>query len=324
MRPSGWKTSALVLAAALGLTGCGAIKGAAIKTVANTLAEPGDTFTSDNDPELVRKAVPFALKLYETLLVSVPKNDSLLLAACSGYTGYSYAFVETDADLLSETEHHDEIAALRDEAELLYLRARDYCLRAMDVRYPGLRQAMDKDAVNAVKRVTKKADVALLYWTAASWGAAMAVHKDPMLLIDFPAVRAMAERALALDETYSSGAIHELLLGIDAQGEMYGGSEDKARQHFDRAVRIQEGRMAGPYVSLALSVAMPKGDRAEFETLLEQAAAIDPEQRKSDRLINIIAIRRAKALLARIDELMPKTPGPGAAAAGPITKESRR
>jgi hypothetical protein len=40
--------------------GC-SLKTMAVKTVANTLAAGGDTFTRDDDPELVRDAVPFAL-----------------------------------------------------------------------------------------------------------------------------------------------------------------------------------------------------------------------------------------------------------------------
>ena len=114
------------------------------------------------------------------------------------------------------------------------------------------------------------------------------------------------------DFAWNGGALHELMLGLDAQGEMYGGSEAAARKHFDRAVKIQEGQLAGPYVSLATGVSLPKGDRAEFEKLLQQAVAVDPDKRKSDRLINLIAIRRAKALLARIDELLPKGPDVGA------------
>src|SRR5436853_7336632 len=98
------------------LSGCGAIKTAAIKNVGNTLAAPGDTFTSDNDPELIRKAAPFGLKLNEALLVSVPRHAPLLVATCSGYTSYAYAFVDTDAALLREEQHHDEIKTLRAEA----------------------------------------------------------------------------------------------------------------------------------------------------------------------------------------------------------------
>ncbi len=125
---SGGTQAAVALAAACGLAGCSMIRTSAIKNVGNTLAAPGDTFTSDNDPELVRRAVPFALKMYETLLVSIPTHTPLLVATCSGYTSYAYAFVETDADLLREEQHHEEIKALRDEAVTLYLRGKDYCL----------------------------------------------------------------------------------------------------------------------------------------------------------------------------------------------------
>jgi len=293
-----------LMALTMALPACATIKTAAIKNVAGTLAEPGDTFTSDDDPELVRKAIPFGLKLNESLLASVPKHEPLLLATCAGFTGYAFAFVETDADLLSG-DKHEQIQALRDEAVTLYLRGRDYCLRAMDLRYPGLRKALDTDPVAAAKRV-KKEDVPLLYWTAASWGAAMSLRKAPELVIDFPTVRALAERAVELDETWNDGSLHELLITLDSQGEAFGGSEENARRHFTRAVEIQHGEMATPYVSLAVGVAYPKGDRAEFEKLLNTALAVDVQKRRSVRLVNIITQRRARAWLDRVDELFPK------------------
>jgi hypothetical protein len=297
---------ACLLACLGSLTACGAIKTAAINNVASTLAAPGDTFTSDNDPELIRAAIPFGLKLYESLLVSVPRNGDLLLATCSNYTSYAFAFVETDADLLKQEENHDKVKALRDEAFTLYLRAKDYCLRAVEVNFSGLSKPLVEDPVPALKRVNDKEDVPLLYWTAASWGAAMALRKDPDLVIDFPVVRALAERALELDETWSNGALHELMITLDSQGEIFGGSEAGARRHYARAVEIQQGLMAGPHVSLAMGVALPKGDRAEFESLIQKALDVDPEKRKSERLVTLITQRKARALQARLDELFPK------------------
>ena len=70
----------------------------AVKTVANTLSAPGDVFTRDDDPELIREATPFALKLYESLLESVPTHVPLLVSTCGGFTQYGYAFLEAEAD----------------------------------------------------------------------------------------------------------------------------------------------------------------------------------------------------------------------------------
>ena len=80
------------------------------------------------------------------------------------------------------------------------------------------------------------------------------------LVVDLPIVRAMLERALVLDEGWSNGSLHELMITIESQGEAFGGSEARARQHFDRAVALQMGRSPGPYVALAMNVsrASPK------------------------------------------------------------------
>ena len=61
-------------------------------------------------------------------------------------------------------------------------------------------------------------------------------------------------------------------------------------------------------MSLATGVAVPAGDRAEFESLLNQALAIDPEKDPSTRLITLVQQRRARALLEQVDILFPKAP----------------
>lgn len=301
-----WRPIGAVALMAVTLAGCGAIRTAAIKNVAGTLSSGGSsTLMTDDDPELVRQAIPFGLKLYEALLASVPTHVPLLVTTCSGYTGYAYAFLETDAALLDE-EHHEQIVKLQDEAVKLYLRAKGFCMRGMELRFPGISEPLEKDPKAALARVKDKADVPLLYWTAASWGAAMSLRKDPGLVINFPVVRALAERALELDEAWDRGALHELMLSLDSQGEVYGGSEAAARKHFDRAVALRQGLSAGPYVSLAQGVALPKQDRAEFEKLIDQALAVDVDKDPSIRLLNIITQRRARALRDRIDQLFPR------------------
>jgi predicted anti-sigma-YlaC factor YlaD len=82
-----------------------------------------------------------------------------------------------------------------------------------------------------------------------------------------------------------------------------GGSASRAREHFGRATALQHGRSAAPYVALAVSVALPAQDRAEFVRLLEDALSIDPDAHKSQRLANLIALKRARYLLSRVDDL---------------------
>ena len=46
------------------------------------------------------------------------------------------------------------------------------------------------------------------------------------------------ERALAIDERYASGAIHEVLITLDGMSPTMGGNAARARAHFERAVEL--------------------------------------------------------------------------------------
>jgi hypothetical protein len=289
---------------ALSLTGC-SIKGMAIKAVANSLAAPSDVMTRDEDPALIEAAIPFGLKTYESLLESVPTHQPLLIATCSGYTSYAYGFVSTPADLAQFTDRAAQRAGT-ERAMKLYLRAKDFCLRALEARYPGVGKRLLADPEKAVAAM-KKSDVELLYWTAASWGSAMSIGKDrPELVVDFPTVRAMADKALALDPGWSNGTIHELFITLESQPEVLGGSPERARKHFDEAIRIQKGELPGPYVELAEGLMGVNMERAEFEKLLNQAVALDVNTQPSVRLVSLIMQKRARTWLEHLDDLYVK------------------
>jgi tetratricopeptide (TPR) repeat protein len=292
------------LAGAALLAGCGLIKHAAVNSVASMLSQNGTTVTSDNDPELIEAAVPFTIKLYESLLDSVPKNAELLQATCALATEYAYAFLQSKADMLGQG-HHDETVALRDRALNMYLRGKGYCVRALEQRSEHITALLMKDPEAAVKKFKdRKKDVALLYWSAASWGGAISLGKDkPAIAVDFPVVRALADRALALDESWSKGAIHEMMITLDSLPEALGGNADRARKHFDRAVELQHGLSPGPYVALALNISVPAQNRDEFVKLVNTALAVDPEKDPDTRLVTLLSQRLAHALLDQLDQL---------------------
>ncbi len=292
----------VALVAVLAATGC-SFKRMAVNKLGDALAGGGTTFASDDDPELVKAAVPFSLKLMESLLDENPRHPGLLFATSSGFTQYAYAFVQQDAD---EMEDKDLTAAagLKARARRLYLRARNYGLRGLEVNHTGFETALRANPKAAV-RVARVKDVPLLYWTAISWAAAISVSKDNAdLIADLPKVEALIDRALELQESYDRGAIHSFLITYEmsrAGGE--GDPAARARQHFDRAMALGDGQLAGPLVALAESVSVQKQDAAEFKSLLGRALAINADAKPEWRLVNLVMQRRARWLLSRTDEL---------------------
>jgi predicted anti-sigma-YlaC factor YlaD len=274
----------------------------AVNSVANSIAEGGDVFARDDDPELVRDAVPFGLKTMESLLETVPKHRGLLLAACQGYTQYAYGFLQLDAEEI-EPSNYERASQLKERALKLFLRARDFGLRGLEVKHKGLARGLEARPDSAA-RALRKEDVPLIYWTAAAWGSAINLGKDrPELTADIDAVKALIQRGLVLDEGYDHGALHAAMIVMESLPPAMGGSPRRAHEHFARAVELSGGLTPVPYVTLAQSVSVAAQDRAEFRDLLGKALAIDPERNPHERLEILLLQRKARSLLARQDEL---------------------
>jgi predicted anti-sigma-YlaC factor YlaD len=284
------------------LAGCRTV---VTRTAAGAFSEgtTGDAWTSEDDPELVRDAVPFGLKTMESLLAREPKHEGLLGSLASGYTQYAYAFVlapASDAELAGRSA---EAAAGRERAKRLLLRAREYGLRGLEARHEGLREKLlgVRDAGKALAALEKK-DVPLAYWTAAAWALAISAAKEDMALVaELPAPGALVTRALELDEAYEAGALHEFLVSYDAAR----GDLAAARTHYERACALGMKKKLGPHVTLAEAVLVPGQDRDVFTKLLEEVVAfdVDAQDVRPWRLANVLAQRRARALLAHADDL---------------------
>ncbi len=304
-----------VLLVAGALTGC-SFNRLAVNKLGDALASGGGgTFASDDDPELVKAAVPFSLKLMESLLAESPEHRGLLLAASSGFTQYSFAFVQQEADELEATDFA-AAQALRERAKRLYLRARDYGLRGLEVRHAGVRAALARDPQAAV-RGCAKADVPQLYWTAAAWAAAISLSKDdPARIAEIPQMEALIDRAAALDPDWADGAIHGFLITYEmARQGVAGDPVGRARLHFERAVELARGRQASPFVTFAEAVCIEKQDLVGFDRLLQQALAVDADSAPEQRLVNLVMQRRARWLLAQREDLF-LVPEPAATPGG--------
>jgi predicted anti-sigma-YlaC factor YlaD len=284
------------------LAGCASLHHYAANRMGDALAGSGSSYASDDDPELIRTAAPFSLKLIESLLQETPQHTGLLTAAAGGFTQYAYAFVQQDADEL-EPRDVDAAFALRARARGLYLRGRDYGLRALESRHPGFRSALG-DAPQGAVATLARADVPALYWTTVAWAASISLGKDSSAaLADLPRVELLVMRLQQLDADFDHGALDTFLISYTMGRPGVRDPGAAAREHFERAVRLSDGQRAGPYVALAENVCARRQDRAEFIATLHQALAIDPQAQPQWRLENRIMQHRARWLLTQADQL---------------------
>ncbi|MDR2363771.1 MAG: TRAP transporter TatT component family protein [Spirochaetaceae bacterium] len=273
----------------------------AIRAVSNALTGEGSNtvFTGDPDPELVGDALPFAIKMYETLLSSNPGHEGLILTTGSLFIMYANAFIQGPADFLPVTEYEKRLAAL-ERAKKFYLRGADILYGGIDKKYPGFSGASSADGtLEPYLARMKKADVPLLYWTAAGYLSAYSLDPfDLTLGRRVPDLMFLIDRAYALDPDFNNGALDEFyILALSSLPESMGGDKTRAAAHFNRALEKSRGLLAGPYVSYAQAVSIPAQDYDTFKAYLEKALALDVDADPGSRLMNIIAQRKAQSLL---------------------------
>jgi predicted anti-sigma-YlaC factor YlaD len=109
---------------------------------------------------------------------------------------------------------------------------------------------------------------------------------------------------MALDPSFDHGAFQEFFVTYEGgRSAADGGGAAVAKTYLDRALQLSGGKKLGALVSYAESALVQQQDRAEFERVLQQVLAADVDAAPQFRLANVLAQRRARALLAHADDL---------------------
>ena len=283
----------------VGAVGACSINRTAVDMLADAIGESSGVYASDGDPDLVLEAIPFGLKAFESLLAVSPDNPKLLIATASGFAGYAY-LLQQRADLI-DSDDLRRARRLRARVHGLFLRGRDYALRALERAHPGFTAAIHRDVTATLARTTWS-DTAALYWAGVAWAGALGARTDDLdLVAQLPAAAALVGRVIELDKDYQLGAAHDFFIAYE--GGRPGGSAAEARRHYRRAVELSGGRRAAVHVALAEAVTVADQDVGAFRALLDAALAVDADAVAELRLVNTVAHRRARWLRSRIPDL---------------------
>jgi len=278
-----------------------AINKLAINAVSNALTGDGssDVFTGDSDPKLVGDALPFAIKMYETLLSANPGHQGLMVTTGSLFVMYSNAYVHGPAEMLPSDKWQEREEAMN-RAKKLYLRGHEILYNALDSKFSGFRKASVTDgSLQPILEKCKKEDAGTLYWAVAGGMAAYSIDVfDFELSSRIPNWTAMIQRAYELDPDYGGASLDEfLIIFYSSLPEVMGGDKEKAQRHFQRALEKTNGNSTSAYISYAQSISVPAQDYETFRDCLEKALDIDPNAVPSTRLMTIINQKKAQWLL---------------------------
>jgi TRAP transporter T-component len=278
----------LALALALVLPGCGGLVKSATQPMIDNLAT---AIQKQDDPELVRDGAPAYLLLIDGMVEGSPDDPDTLKTAATLYSSYVSAFVAGQD---------------KPRAKVLAARARDYAFRAAAIEKPLFGELHDRPykEFEPVAAAFEAGDEELLFLVAGTWaGVVQSDSGNTDLLADIAKIDLLARRLLELDETYYYGAAH-LALGVlnTIVPPTLGGKPKVAREHFDKALAIGEGKFLPAYVMYAENYAKKMFDKELFVSLLEKTLNTPADIEPKLTLVNTLAKRQAEALLAEADE----------------------
>lgn len=308
------------------LLSCASIKRAAIKSITGTPGKgEGNAFTRDDDPELVGAAIPSMIKLLESVLDADPGNPELHFTIGQTTVIYANLFVQEKADRLSD-EYYEEKEKLYDRAKKFYLRGADFIYKGLLLKNRKLARKIEDEDFEAALAAARKKDVPYLTWY--SMGILAALSIDPLnldLLSESYQPTTFLYRSLEIDETFENGNIHGILISLSGslpEGIIYQAFEkspetfktfyenyygdqigeghsvmDRATHHFERAIALSEGKNPSPYIAMATTLAGKGIEYEKFQSLLEEALTIDPNDDPENRLATTVFQEKAQWLL---------------------------
>ncbi len=268
------------------LTGsCASLMSSAATGLAENLS---NAVLNQNDPETARAAMPAYMVLLDGILESNPDDPELLAAAATMYATYGAVFAD------------DELRASR-----LTTRGRGYALRAMcnsyraSCNWPELNY---DDFVASVQGVPAKHADMLYTYGFASLAFLRAHASDMNSLAELPEIEALFFHYFDIAADQVTPSTHTYMgIMLTLRPPALGGSPELAREHFEKAIELTDGRDLGAKVEFARGYAKLMYDRELHDRLLNEVLVADPEE-YGLTLSNILAQEDAMIMLEGADD----------------------
>lgn len=275
----------LLLISSAALSGCTIFVSSAATGLADNLSE---AILNQDDPELVRAGAPSYLLLLDSFVAGSPDDPDILAAAATLYATYGAVFANEGV-----------------RASRLTTRARRYALKAMCESYSpacGWPDATYDEFVATLGGIRPKKAELLFTYGFASLAYLRAHSSDMNSIAELPKIEALLAHYLDISgDAVNSSAYTYMGILLTLRPPAAGGQPEKAREYFEKAIALTDGKDLGAKVEFARSYAKMLYEREMHDRLLNEVMAADPYQ-DGFTLGNVLAQEDAVLLLAEADD----------------------
>jgi tetratricopeptide (TPR) repeat protein len=227
-----------------------------------------------------------------------PGNTDALFLLVRAWSGAAVAFIEDDYEVALDSgdealaEHH------KARARAAHDRAVHYGGLLLELKVSGFREAKrNYQTIRDYALRFDSADAVDLLTVGQAWLSRISFSPDDQSLVAETYVGAtLVERAVELDENVGGGMGAMVLGAYHARFAM--AELDESQKWFEKALRIQEGKVLITQFQMAKTYYCMRVDRTNYERQLRYVldrGDVSPER----RFLNLIAKRRAARYLTK-------------------------
>lgn len=256
-------------------------------------------FEQDSDVDSSEVSGLALLKTLEVFYQGNQSNKNYLLLLSKSYGTYAFGFLENR--MIQHKDNPEKYQMYLERAKLFYGRGKQYGYLLLKHKDRGFKKALDGGLDPLRKRMNHYASrhkVAPIFWFAFNWGGLINLSKDDITVVaDLPLVEVMISKVLEVHPNFYYAAPH-LFYAVyyAARPAMLGGDPEKARQHFEEAAKLTDGKALMVYALEAQYLATQTMDKALFDEMIDKVQAGSVDAMPEQRLANALAKERAKFL----------------------------
>lgn len=276
----------LTVSLLLGLTACAQLVEKPLSNFSENLTA---AVLDQNDPELVREGAPTFLLLMDGLIRQSPENPSLRSAAAQLYSMYNAAFI------------NDPVRSKRLAESAFKHGSQAYCLSA-NLKVCDLNKMSFDDFEERIAKAKNK-DIDALSALSTSWLIWIRSYSDDWSAIaQLPKAELALNRIVELDGDYGEGTA-KMYLGIvnSLRPPALGGKPELAKQYFEEAIAISNGKNLAAKVEYASSYARLLYERELHDQLLNEVLLAETNA-PGFTMSNTLAKEEAERLLASAED----------------------
>ncbi len=279
------KSALVIVVLAWTLSGCTLVVSSAASGLSESVSA---SVLNQDDPETAKAALPTFMVLLDGMVRDNPTNPDILSSTATLYASYGAIFAD------------DPVRASR-----LTTRARGYAHTAVcEVYAPSCnwgRLTYDEFVASLDGLQPKHAEYVYTYgFTSLAY---LRAHSDDWnSLAELPHMEALFNHYMNINGDAVNSAVYTYMgILLTLRPPALGGEPERAREYFEKAIELTDGRDLGAKVEFARGYAKLLYERELHDRLLNDVLTADPYY-DGYTLSNVLAQEQAKALLAEADD----------------------